>query len=193
MSYHCLSRDTYRKGDHALTVWREGDIESVRRWRNDQIDVLRQKAPLSEAQQVAYYRDRIVPTFAQAEPPQILFSYLEREQLVGYGGLVHIDWEVRRGEVSFLMETRRASDAKRYVDDFRAFLELLAAIAFGELRFTRLTTETFDIRPVHVQALESFGFRAEGRLRAHVLVRGRPVDSLVHGLLRDEWRSRPGV
>lgn len=193
MSYRCLSRQEFRQGDRRLVPWREQDIESVRRWRNEQIDVLRQKQPLTEAQQSAYYRGTISPTFQEATPKQVLFSYLEGERLIGYGGLVHIDWEVRRGEVSFLVETSRAADPVRYTDDFRRYFGLLARAAFEDLGFRRLTSETFDIRPLHVEVLESLGFRREGRLRKQVMVNGSPVDSLLHGLLRDEWTPPPGL
>ena len=188
-NYACLSSETYREGKRCLVAWRGTDIDSVRRWRNEQIEVLRQKSELSPEDQQNYFRDVIVPTFAQDKPRQLLFSYLENDVLIGYGGLVHIDWEMPRGEISFLMETKRAADPDRYAEDFQIYFNLLARIAFDELGFHRMTSETFDIRPVHVKVLESFGFRREGRLREHVMVRGKAIDSILHGLLRDEWRK----
>jgi RimJ/RimL family protein N-acetyltransferase len=182
-SFRSLDLERLDHGDYALVPLREEDLLPIMHWRNAQIDVLRQKAALTAEQQQLYWQRVILPTFDQAQPSQLLFSYLHQGQLIGYGGLVHLSWEDRRAEVSFLVNPTRAADAEIYAADFSAWLQLMQRVAFEHLSFQRLFTETYDIRPQHVSLLESNGFVLEGRLRRHVIIDGQPVDSLMHGCL----------
>jgi len=120
-----------------------------------------------------------------AQPKQLLFGYWQNDELIGYGGLTNTDWLSRRSEISFLLGTARTLDYENYAQDFSVFLGLLKRVAFAELGFNRLFTETFDIRPWHVKVLEENNFRFEGRLKQHVLIEGCYVDSLMHGCLKE--------
>jgi len=188
MRYACLKQERYESGPLAVIPVREEDMELIRVWRNEQIRVLRQKKPLSPEDQRRYYREAVLPTFDQPQPPMLLFTYLQEDRPIGYGGLVHIDWENRRAEISFLLETARSKEDAdgEYARLFSCFLGFMKQIAFEELGLNRLYTETFDIRPLHVQVLEKNGFRPEGRMRQHVRINGRFVDSLIHGCLSEE-------
>lgn len=157
------------------------DREPIRQWRNEQIDVLRQAHPLSTAEQDRYYRTVIQPQFEQENPAQILWAFEQDGSLIGYGGLVHIAWSDRRGEVSFLTETSRASTS--LAEDWTEFLGLIVPIARDRLGFHKLTTETFAIRSTLIPVLESQGFVLEGTLREHHRCDGAWVDSLAHGQL----------
>lgn len=182
-AYRCL-QTPLAESEYRLVTYREQDLERIRQWRNDQMNVLRQKQPLSEADQLAYYRDAILPSIQASSPSQILVSVLRDEECIAYGGLTGIDWTIGRAEVSFLADTARARDVKRYSQDFAAFLRLLRTLAFERLRLNRLFTETYDVRPHHVAVLEANGFQLEGRLRRHILVDGQVADVLFHGMLR---------
>ena len=171
------------EGTITLVPIRHQDLLSIMRWRNDQIDVLRQAAPLTDADQHRYWEEVIAPSFSQAQPRQILVSVLEGGACVAYGGLVHIDWPSLRAEVSFLADTAVSADEARHGRLFAAFLDALKRVAFDDLGFHRLFTETYDIRPHHVRVLESCGFRPEGRMVDHVRVGGRFVDALIHGCI----------
>ena len=146
--------------------------------------VLRQRVLLTIERQEKYFQEVIAPSFCETQPSQILFSYLSRGVLIGYGGLVHISWEDRRAEVSFLSDPARAADAKEYELDFSTYLAIIQTLAFKHLKFTRLFTETYDLRPQHVSILESSGFELEGRMKSHVWIDLKPVDSLIHGCVR---------
>ncbi|HLS87157.1 MAG TPA: GNAT family N-acetyltransferase [Burkholderiales bacterium] len=165
---------------------RPADIEPIRLWRNAQIRVLRQSAPISREQQEDYFRTQVWPEMESATPRNILLAYLKGEELVGYGGLVHVAWEHRRAEVSFLLKNDLASTPEEHTFYFPAFLRLMKALAFHDLRLDRLCTETYAIRPQFIQALEREGFRREGTLRHHVRIDGKPVDAILHGCLRSE-------
>lgn len=183
-SYRCLKQQVLEMDGYVLVPLREEDIWPIKEWRNAQIDVLRQKRPLMDEDQRRYYEEIVRPQFALPQPPQILFSYLRDGRCIGYGGLMNIDWDARRAEVSFLLDTSRTHDLDVYCRDFAVFLRMLKHIAFEQLDFHRLFTETYDIRPHHVAVLESNGFVPEGRMRDHVMIRGAYVDSLIHGCLK---------
>ena len=104
--------------------------------------------------------------------------------MIGYGGLVHIAWEHRRAEISFLLDPARVAAPGSYAVDYANFLSLIKEIAFECLGLHRLFTETYATRTHHISVLEDSEFRHEGVLRDHVIIEGRPVDSLLHGCLK---------
>jgi len=193
-TYRPLPQAEYRWQDYQLVPICYEDREPIRAWRNAQLEVLRQAAPLTAEQQDAYFQRVVLPLFEQERPGQLLFSLLHRGALIAYGGLVYIAWADLRAEVSFLVEPARAADAATYRQDFRAHLRLLGQVAFEALKFNRLFTETYDIRPAHVAILEESGFRPEGRLRQHVqLAPGTFADSLMHGQLAADYATAFGT
>jgi hypothetical protein len=152
------NKKEWKRETYSLVPLREEDIFLIKRWRNEQIDILRQKKPLSDDEQTKYYNEVIRPLFKEGEPDQILFSFLQEDTCIGYGGLVHIDWLKREAEVSFLVDMKRAENAQLYRRDFGIYLSLIQLIAFEELQLDRIFTETYAVRPVHVAILEDSGF-----------------------------------
>lgn len=187
-SYACLTDKYYREGDYAIVAIQPEHIELIRLWRNSQLNVLRQIKPISKQQQEKYYAENIWPSMLKSMPTTILMSYLYKEQPIGYGGLVHIAWEDLRAEVSFLVAPERAAVPQIYAEDFHCFLGLIRRLAFDGLGFQRLFTETYDIRQLHIETLESSGFVREGVMRQHARIDGSFIDSIIHGCLKnDEW------
>ena len=193
-TYRALPASDYRWQDYRLVPIRYADREAIRAWRNAQLAVLRQAEPLTVEQQEAYFQRVVLPLLAQEQPGQLLFSLLKNQELVAYGGLVHLSWPDGRAEVSFLADPLRAAEPATYRADFLAHLRLLGRVAFEGLKFNRLFTETYDIRPAHVAILEEAGFRLEGRLRQHVqLAPGTFADSLMHGQLAADYATAFGT
>ena len=56
MKYSFLKKRKYRLKDYSIVPLRKQDIQLVRKWRNEQIDVLRQKTKLSHIDQNRYYK-----------------------------------------------------------------------------------------------------------------------------------------
>lgn len=182
--YICLARQHATYEHYSLVPLRSGDIISIKDWRNAQIDILRQNTPLSDEEQQHYYHQVVVPTYSQQYPEMVLFSLLHDNQLIGYGGLVHINWPARRAEVSFLVEPSRRAITSTYQSDFKAFFTMIKGVAFDQLQLHRLTTETFAFRQRTLRLLEQHGFEREGCLRQHIFQNGCYVDSVVHGCLQ---------
>ena len=166
----------------------EGDIETLRGWRNAQTSVLRQNDPISAEQQRAWFRDVVQPTHASAAPSFLLVAVRRADggAFVAYGGVTNVSWRDRRAEVSFLADTAIAADDDAYREVFGAFLRWLDACAFDDLGLHRLFTETYAYRTFHLSLLEAHGYRLEGRLRDHVVKDGTAVDSLMHGRLESD-------
>jgi hypothetical protein len=181
MSYPILIRKEFTKGDYKILPIRDQDKFEIMRWRNDQIDVLRQNAPITRDMQTRYFKEVVMKELKMHKPNQILVSYLCNNILIGYGGLVHINWIDKRGEVSFLLDTDRNKHIELLKKEYAVFLSLIKILAFEELCFNKITTEAFDIRPHMINVLEENGFVLEGRLRDQYFINGRFVDSLLHG------------
>ena len=185
--YRVMPRSEIVDRDLRLRAVEPGDIERIRLWRNAQMDVLRQSAPISDSDQIRYFAATVWPDKNSETPSNILLSIERDGTLIGYGGLVHIVWAYRHAEMSFLLDP--AIEADRSVRDalFLQFLRLMQELAFEDLRLNRLHTETYATRTTHIALLEKGGMIREGRLREHVVIDGRGVDALVHGLLAADW------
>ena len=170
----------------SLTAVQPEHIESIRQWRNEQMDVLRQAHPISVDEQSTYFDRVIWPDMDSATPLQILVSIHFNAEVIGYGGIVHLSWVDLRGEVSFLIRTELMNDPAAVDRLFSNYLTLIKQLAFRDLGLRRLSTETFAHRTDIIALLERNGFVREGRMREHVLVSGVPTDSLIHGCLAYE-------
>lgn len=183
IEYKVLTKQIFKLNDYQLSPISESSIEKIRIWRNEQMVVLRQKEEICPEDQVKYYRNVILPNFSDPRPKIILFELHHHKELIGYGGFVHISWEDKRAEISFLLSSALSKEIKVYQAHFFNYLEMIKSIGFNELKFNKLFTETYDIRPHHISTLEKAGFKLEGILRNHVLIEGNYINSLMHGML----------
>lgn len=179
-NYKCLSKEEFVFEHYKLIPIRFEDRHLIREWRNQQIAILRQKEPLTAEKQDLYFEQVVAKLFDQEKPEQLLFSFLENELLIGYGGLVHIDWESRNAEVSFLSNTERANDPELFESDWTVYLKILRRVASQELDFIKIYTYAYDRRPLLYQALEKSSFVQEAKLKNHVVIDGECVDVLIH-------------
>jgi RimJ/RimL family protein N-acetyltransferase len=192
-SYKCLSQQQFKYGDFTLVPIRDEDKYEIMKWRNEQIDILRQKTMLTVREQELYFKDVIPRLFDLTTPDQLLFSVLERNVLVGYGGLVHIDWESRNGEISFLTSTERSSDERHFFRDWTAYLTMLKDMVSKNLNFVKIYTYAYNIRPWLFRVLEENGFREEACLKDHVSIRKHLHNVRIHSFFLRQVTFRPAV
>jgi|TARA_B110000196_G_C20860875_1_gene527300 RimJ/RimL family protein N-acetyltransferase len=183
LSYKCLKKQKVEYGDYSIMPIQEDNIELIRQWRNQQIEVLRQEFNISKDQQEKYFSEKIWPQLDLKDPIDILMGLYFKDSFIGYGGLVHIAWQHKRAEVSFLLETKRMSTFEIYEKDFKSYLELIKLIATDQLSLNRLYTETYSFRERHIDILESSGFSKEGVMKEHIILDGVLIDSVIHGFL----------
>jgi len=185
-AYRCLRAQELISGQFTLKTVQDDDIEDIRIWRNGQLDVLRQAEPISSSQQKKYFEHSIWPGMELERPENILLTFFEGGRRIGYGGLVHISWEHRRAEVSFLLDPTYTWDISAYSRYFSVYLSMIKMFAFSVMNLNRIYTETYDFRRKHINILESCGFEAEGRMRKHVLIDDEYFDSLIHGVINEK-------
>jgi|TARA_B110000483_G_scaffold222811_1_gene280093 RimJ/RimL family protein N-acetyltransferase len=172
---------------YELTSIRMEDAETIMKWRNEQMSALRQSAPLTPSEQKNYFDNVVKPSLSQKQPDLILLRFTFENSLIGYGGLVHIDWGNQRAEVSFLLETERGKDTFQYGRDCSVFLNLLMRCAFDTLDLNKIYTYSYSHRSFHVNAVEASGFRRDGVLREDTKVDGEWVDAVIASCLKSEY------
>lgn len=177
-AYKALKKQVFERGDYKLVPIRHEDRYDIMKWRNEQIYHLRQNKPLTRADQDKYFDEVVAALFDAEKPEQILFSFLEGGQCIGYGGLVHINWVDRNAELSFIMDT--ALEAERFDEIWRAYLRLIERVAFEEVHLHKVYTYAFDLRPHLYDVLINAGYQKEAQLRDHKLIDGSYTDVLVH-------------
>ena len=170
-----------------LITIREEDIQKVRNWRNQQKIILRQDKNITKKEQEIYFNTIIKPTFNQKNPEMILFSLLMKGKCIGYGGLVHINWKSKRGEISFLTDTKRTKSNYNMSQDFGNFLELILDVGFNNLKLNKITTETFEFRKNIIKILEDRGFKEEGILKNHIKKNGKYHNSFLHCIFKEKF------
>jgi len=142
------------------------DLEWIRIWRNSQKIYLRQQDNLSRNDQANYWNNVILPSFDQIEPNQLLFCLedFEKNKLLGYGGLVHINWNKKYAESSFLTDTRYDNNSEEYQELFTVYLDFLMLCA-KELNFLCIYSETYSFRVKHIEIIEKYGYSQYGYLK----------------------------
>ena len=178
-----MTKSHYAYGRYRIAAIQPYHIESIRLWRNDQMDALRQKHSIAVDEQITYFKSHVWPSLNELQPRQILVAISYDDELIGYGGLVHIDWEAERTAVSFLLNPDRVANKDLYQQDFLAFLILIKGLAFNDLGFHRIFVETYSNRLHHISILEEFGFSLEGIMRDHIQIDGVHINSLIHGYI----------
>lgn len=186
--YKILQKQIYTFEHYSIVPIRYEDRFDIMKWRNEQIYHLRQNEPLTAEKQNTYFNTVVSKLFDADKPEQILFSYLENEICIGYGGLVHINWIDNNAEISFIMNTDLE---KKYFDKhWGIFLQLLKEVAFDELKLHKIYTYAFDLRPHLYQVLEKNGFTKEAVLKDHCLCNDEYKDVVIHSLInRQDDRS----
>ena len=155
-NYRILNNKTYLFSDYTVKPLSFYALMRIRRWRNDQINILRQKEKLSILKQIIYYKE-IIKFRCDKSPKNILFGYYLKNKLIGYGGFVHIDWSSASCELSFLLDTKYY-ETNEYEIHFNLINNIILEIAFNDLKFKEIRTEVYNLRPVHLQCLNNLGF-----------------------------------
>lgn len=182
-NYKFLKRKLYYK-DFSIDNLKKNDVEKLRVWRNSQRKVLRQNKILSKSEQRNYFNKYIKNQTKKKYPEVILFAYRYKGDLIGYGGLVYISWPNCRAELSLLLNTDFTRNKKIFKFYSINYLKLAKEFAFKKLKLKRLYTETFQYRKYQIKILENFGFKKEGVLRKHNIKNNKPVNVIVHSIIK---------
>lgn len=187
MEYNCLNQQEFSLGEFKIVPIRFEDRYFIMQWRNEQMYHLRQSQPLTAEKQDDYFTNTISNLFIQGKPQQILFSFLKNDELIGYGGLVHIHWVDQNAEISFLLNTEL--EGEYFAKSWSVFLKLIQKVAFNELLFHKIYTYAFDLRPHLYPILESEDFQLDATLKEHVHIAGNYLDVKIHSKYGFEFKK----
>lgn len=177
-SYKALNKQVFSNGIYSIVPIRMEDRIAIMNWRNKQLYHLRQQKPLKAEDQDTYFINVVSKLFDQEQPSQILFSFLENGICIGYGGLVHINWADQNAEISFIMDT--ALEAEKFQELWSVYLGLIEQVAFDALKWHKIYTYAFDLRPHLYVTLEQEGYNKEAVLKEHCLFDGKYKDVVYH-------------
>jgi RimJ/RimL family protein N-acetyltransferase len=178
MIYKCLQKQSFSLRRYSIVPIRMEDRFEIMKWRNEQIYHLRQDKPLTEEDQNRYFNTVVKKLFDEERPTQLLFSYIEDNKCIGYGGLVHINWVDKNAEISFIMETSLEKEFFQF--HWTKYLKLIEVLAFQELSLHKIFVFAFDLRPHLYKAIENAGFVKEAVLKEHCLFQGEYKDVIIH-------------
>ena len=172
--YRCLKEQQFQIDEYKIVPIRFEDRYKIMKWRNEQMYHLRQSTLLTKNEQDKYFENIVKNLFDQEKPEQILFSFLENDNCIGYGGLVHIDWEMKSGEISFLIATALEGDFfEKY---WNLFLKMIEHVAFNVLYFHKIYTFAYDLRPKLYRCLDRAEFKLESafeRLNNRIIIHSK--------------------
>ena len=180
--YKVLSGNSYSKDEFSIVPIRYEDRFKIMKWRNEQMYHCRQSSVLTKEDQENYFNNVVAKLFDKEKPDQILFSYLKDGEIIGYGGLVHINWIDRNAEVSFLMNTEL--EKNEFKIHWGVYLDLIEQVAFKELNLHKLFVYAFDLRPQLYEAIEAKNYIKEATLKEHCFYNGQFIDVVIHMKIR---------
>lgn len=182
--YNCLKQQKFSYGNYSLVPLRYEDRFLIMKWRNEQIYHLRQARPLTVDDQQRYFDNVVAKLYDNPQPDQILFSYLEKDTCIGYGGLVHINWIDNNAEISFIMDTQL--EKEHFAEHWNNYLTMLKIVAIDDLELHKIYTYAFDLRPHLYPIFEAAGFVREATLKDHCCYNGEYKDVVIHSIINSK-------
>jgi len=183
VKYNCLMKNEFVTGNYKIVPIRYKDRLAIMNWRNEQMYHLRQDEPLTEKYQNEYFNEIVAKIFDQEKPNQLLFSFLKNEKLIGYGGLVHINWKDKNAEISFIMHTKL--EEKFFQLHWSNFLKLIEILAFEELDFHKIYVYAFDLRPHLYKTLKANNYFKDAILKDHCCFNNNFLDVVIHSKIKN--------
>ncbi|HEY5143524.1 MAG TPA: GNAT family protein [Solirubrobacteraceae bacterium] len=112
----------------------------------------------------------------------------DSDQLLGALMLHSVSWENSRCEVGFVVAPQARGQGIG-----RDGVALVLDWVFSELSFARVELTTTPDNEAAKGLAARLGFTMEGTLRSRDVERGRRVDIVWFGLLREDWRAAPST
>lgn len=154
------------------------DLKQLLKWRNSPglRQYFREYRILSLSQEVEWYKQ------IQEDRNQAAFSICVNEHLIGCCGLHYIKWTNRTGEFGIYIGDERYRGGGYGKDA----LIILMRYGFYELNLNRIWGEVYSNNDA-LNVYYHIGLKKEGVLRDHYYCDGKYYDSVMVGILRDEF------
>lgn len=159
------------------------DAATLVPWFNDPevARFLRRYQPMTLAQEEQFLR-----TICDSSTDLVLgITVRQDDRLIGCTGLHDIDPRNRHAQFGILIGDKTVWGRGHGTEATR----LLIGHAFDTLNLNRVWLHVFEYNQRGLRAYEKAGFRVEGRLRQDTFREARYWDTLVMGVLREEWEA----
>ena len=162
------------------------DIDEIMKWINDRevMDNLIMRYPVSR-----YKEEKWIEKALDESNPRIKTFALETKDGVYLGGIsLHgIDWENRNAEAGIVIGKKEYWNKGYGTDAIMTLLDF----AFNRMNLHRVYLKVYDFNLRGIKSYEKCGFKSEGALRHDLYVNGRYHDSIIMGILKDEFKKIP--
>lgn len=158
------------------------DLARCHRWMNDErlVATLAQRYPMSLAREA----DWIERAARGQDPSEISLAIClaDGDRHIGNCGLVGIERENRTATLGIFIGEEDCRGRGYGAEALR----LLCRFAFDELDLRKIRLDVQAENAAAIKTYERLGFRQEGLLRAEIYRKGRPLDVVRMGLLKEE-------
>jgi len=182
-NYKILRNKRIKINEYFLKSIDEYSIEEIRKWRNKQINILRQNIQLTKEDQKQYFQNKIKKEINNNKPNQIILLFCFKKDILGYGGITNIKWNTKRCELSFLLDNKYANKKNDSEYYFPIFLQLIKKLAFNVLKLNIIWSETYSIRPNYIRQLELNSFENVGIIKNNVKINNKIFDTYFHEII----------
>lgn len=109
----------------------------------------------------------------------------DNDKLIGIVDVYSIDEYNRRCFVNCTIGDREYSDKGYEVEALKRVLKY----CFQQLNMNKVGTAVFDFNTSWIKRVQEIGFQKEGKLREHVIKKGKFCDKLIFSLLKREFET----
>lgn len=164
------------------------DTDEIMKWVNDPEvkQNLLMRYPVSR-----YQEEKWIETALSGDNQRNKVFALETKEGVYLGGIgLHkIDWENRNAEVGIVIGKKEYWGKGYGTDAMLAILDF----AFNQMNLHRVYLRVFEYNLRGIKSYEKCGFKKEGLLRQDRYCKGRYHDTVMMGILKDEFNRAPGA
>jgi RimJ/RimL family protein N-acetyltransferase len=166
-----------------LRALEPSEAAAVAPWFNDN-EVIRfttRHRPLTTVEEEEFLRRNL------GSATEVIFAIVlkEADRLIGVTGLHRIDHQSRNASFGIMIGEKDAWNQGHGAEATR----LMVQYAFDTLNLHRVGLNVHEFNARGLRVYEKVGFQPEGRLRQDQFREGRYWDTIVMGILRDEWRA----
>ena len=170
-----------------IRALQKSDIAEIMKWINDPEvkSNLLMRYPVSQ-----YQEERWIETALGTDNQRNKTFALETKDGVYLGGIgLHkIDWENSNAEVGIVIGKKEYWNKGYGTDAMLAILDF----GFNQMNLHRIYLRVFEFNQRGIRSYEKCGFKKEGILRHDRYREGRYYDTIMMGILKEEFRQNSG-
>jgi len=165
---------------------KKSDLSVFLKWFNDLevIQYLGSIRPITEIEEERWIEE--LGTIRKESDIVFVIEAVNSKKPIGTCGFHHIDYKNQNADFGIAIGEKRYWN-KGYGTEAA---ELMINYGFTQLNLNRISSAVFDFNERSIKLHKKVGFQEEGRWRKYVFKNGRFHDSILFGLLREEWKER---